>query len=61
MDGYEVARRLRALPETRESRLIALTGYSMPDGQQPFESAGFDRYLRKPTEVDELDRILSSR
>jgi signal transduction histidine kinase/ActR/RegA family two-component response regulator len=60
MDGYEVARRLRALPETRESRLIALTGYSMPESPQTFEGAGFDRYLRKPTDVDELDRILSA-
>jgi signal transduction histidine kinase/CheY-like chemotaxis protein len=60
MDGYEVARRLRAMPETRGARLIALTGYSMPD-RQVFESAGFDRYLRKPADVDELDRILSSR
>jgi len=60
MDGYEVARRLRALPETREARLIALTGYSIPEERQAAEGPCFDRYLRKPTDVDELDRILSS-
>ena len=60
IDGYEVARRLRALPETRASRLVALTGYNIRDEQQPFKDAGFDRYLLKPTEVDELDRILST-
>ena len=30
MDGYEVARRLRQLPQTRASLLIALTGYGQP-------------------------------
>jgi len=60
IDGYEVARRLRALPETSASRLVALTGYNIRDEQQPFKDAGFDRYLLKPTEVDELDRILSA-
>jgi CheY-like chemotaxis protein len=30
MDGYEVARRLRRLPELRETRLIAVSGYGQP-------------------------------
>jgi len=59
MDGYQVARKLREIPQTRDCRLIAVTGYGLGEDQQTFENAGFDHYLPKPTNVDELTRILS--
>ena len=59
MDGYQVARKLREIPQTRDCRLIAVTGYGLGEDQQAFENAGFDHYLPKPTNVDELTRILS--
>jgi signal transduction histidine kinase len=50
MDGYEVARRVRALPGGRQIRLIALTGYGQADDRQRALAAGFDDHLVKPVE-----------
>jgi CheY-like chemotaxis protein len=58
MDGYEVARRLRALAGSR-SFLVALTGYSDPDDRRRAEEAGFDAHVVKPVDPDELTRLLA--
>jgi two-component system CheB/CheR fusion protein len=58
MDGFELARKLREKPETRSSRLIAVTGYGTRADKAIFEEAGFDHYLPKPTNIEELDRVL---
>ena len=58
MDGYEVARRLRALAGPR-SFLVALTGYSDPDDRRRAEEAGFDAHVVKPVDPDELTRLLA--
>jgi CheY-like chemotaxis protein len=58
IDGYEVARRLRALPAPRCS-LVALTGYSDPDDRRRAEEAGFDAHVVKPVDPDELTRLLT--
>jgi CheY-like chemotaxis protein len=60
IDGYELARRLRALPATRESRLIAVTGYGTFADRQAFEAAGFDHYFPKPANLDKLLQALSA-
>jgi CheY-like chemotaxis protein len=58
MDGYEFARRLRALPEGKDVRLIAVTGYGQPaDKERAFE-AGFDFHLVKPINMEELGRVI---
>jgi CheY-like chemotaxis protein len=57
MDGYEVARRLRA--EHDGCRLIALTGYGRDDDRQRSREAGFDHHLVKPVDLEELKRALS--
>jgi signal transduction histidine kinase/CheY-like chemotaxis protein len=59
MDGYELARKLRAIPEARDSRLVAVTGYGTRADKLTFAEAGFDHYFPKPANIDELDRILS--
>ena len=59
MDGYELARKLRAIPETRDSRLVAVTGYGTSADKQAFAEAGFDHYFPKPTNIEELHRVLS--
>ena len=59
MDGYELARKLREIPEGRDSRLVAVTGYGTKADSQAFEEAGFDHYFPKPTNIEELNRILS--
>ena len=48
MDGWEVARRLRANPVTQATPLIALTGHVLQDARQRAKDAGVDEYLTKP-------------
>jgi CheY-like chemotaxis protein len=52
LDGYEVARRLRAANVT--TRLVALTGYGRDDDVQRARDAGFDEHLLKPATLDRL-------
>jgi len=54
IDGYEVARRLRANPETQAMRLIALTGYGLAEDQRRVLEAGFDMHLVKPVDIAQL-------
>lgn len=54
IDGYEVARRLRADPATRGIRLIALTGYGLAEDQRRVLEAGFDEHLVKPVDLERL-------
>lgn len=59
LDGYEVARRLRAqMAGPQRTRLIALTGYGQPDDRRRALEAGFDDHLVKPVDFDDLTRLL---
>ena len=58
MDGYGVARALRADPETRSAFLIALTGYGQEEDRRRALEAGFDAHLTKPADLDALRRLL---
>jgi signal transduction histidine kinase len=53
MDGYEVARRLRA-DLGSDILLIALTGYGLPEDRARSAEAGFDSHLTKPPDLGEL-------
>jgi PAS domain S-box-containing protein len=57
MDGFETARRLRALPEMRGATLVALTGYGRPEDRRRALEAGFDRHLVKPASLESLNRL----
>jgi PAS domain S-box-containing protein len=59
MDGYEVARRLRADPATRDLRIFALTGWGQAQDKERALAAGFDRHLTKPVDPEELDSLLA--
>jgi PAS domain S-box-containing protein len=59
LDGYEVARRLRAV-HGDGVRLFAITGYGQPEDVRRARHAGFDGHLTKPVEVEEVLRILGS-
>ena len=61
MDGYEVARRLRASDCCRGTRLVALTGYGQPDDRDEARRAGFDHHLVKPADWRSIGAILSGR
>jgi len=58
MDGYEVARRLRERPETREALIIAITGYGQQEDRALTKAAGFDHHLVKPVDPEELGALL---
>ena len=60
LDGYEVAKRLRALPETRNTILIALTGYGQTEDREFSKSAGFNYHLLKPLNFEELSTLLTT-
>ena len=55
LDGLEVARRLRALPEPDAVTLIALTGRDDHETRRLAETAGFRHYLVKPIGLDDLE------
>lgn len=52
MDGYEVARALRALPGGDRLKLVALSGYGQADDRRRSREAGFDAHLLKPASLD---------
>ena len=60
IDGYEVARRIRMLPNFNGSRLIALTGYGQEEDRQRARDAGFDDYLVKPVDPSALEKIIAA-
>ncbi|UGQ48227.1 response regulator [Massilia endophytica] len=60
IDGYEVARRMRANPDTHHVRLIALTGYGLAEDQRRVLEAGFDLHLVKPVDIDSLNQAIAS-
>src|SRR5262249_27574641 len=54
MDGYELARRLRADPRTAAARLVAVSGYGRDEDKAACTRAGFDAHLTKPVALDTL-------
>jgi signal transduction histidine kinase/CheY-like chemotaxis protein len=54
MDGYEVARAVRADTELAQTRLVALSGYGQPEDTRRSAEAGFDRHLVKPADPDKV-------
>jgi signal transduction histidine kinase len=59
MDGYEVARRIRANPANRHMQLIALTGWGQDEDRQRSAAAGFNHHLVKPADLNKLRQLLS--
>ncbi len=59
MDGYEVARRLRA-EYGPALHLVALTGYGQEADRRRAHETGFDRHLLKPATVEALERALAT-
>jgi len=59
MDGYELARRLRADPALAQLRLIAVTGYGQARDRAAAEQAGFDEHFVKPVDLAALKASLT--
>jgi len=60
LDGYEIARRLRAEGRLTSTRLVALSGFATPGDRQLALDAGFSAHLAKPVSVEALNALLAS-
>jgi CheY-like chemotaxis protein len=60
MDGYEVARRIRARPDAQHAALIALTGWGQEQDRRRTAEAGFDCHLTKPVDINTVAAALAS-
>jgi CheY-like chemotaxis protein len=58
LNGYEVCRRLRALPWAASLRIVAVTGWGQDDDRAQSREAGFDEHLVKPVDPATLGEVL---
>ncbi len=58
MDGFEVARQIRAIPAMKDAFLVALTGYGSEGDRKRGKEAGFDQHLAKPADMNVLGEWL---
>jgi PAS domain S-box-containing protein len=58
LNGYEVARRIRAQEDGYRALLIAVTGWGQEDDRRRSQAAGFDHHITKPIEFEVLQKIL---
>lgn len=61
MDGYEVARHLRALPANGALRIVAVTGWGQESDRAKSKAAGFDMHLVKPVDAEQLAQAVAGR
>ena len=60
LDGYDVARALRAEPWGKNMLIVAVTGWGQASDKQRAMEAGFDHHLTKPVVIKDLTRVLSN-
>ena len=58
MDGWEVARRLKADPETADIPIIALTAFALRGDEERARGAGCDGYLAKPCRPQTIREVV---
>jgi CheY-like chemotaxis protein len=58
IDGFEVARRLRRMPEGERMLIVAVTAYRGEEHRRQASEAGFDKYLMKPVDIETLRLVL---
>jgi len=59
MCGFEVAKRMRALPQFAQIALVALTGWGQAEDRRRTREAGFDDHLIKPADLAALTALLA--
>jgi PAS domain S-box-containing protein len=59
IDGFEVARRARAVPNRKSTLLVALTGYGRDEDKERTLRAGFDYHLTKPVDIGALQELVA--
>jgi len=60
MDGHELARQIRRLPDAGDILFIALTGYGRDQDRQASSAAGFHHHFVKPVDIDALGQVLAA-
>jgi two-component system CheB/CheR fusion protein len=60
LNGYQVAERLRATPDTQNIVLVATTGYGQDEDRARAAQSGFDHHLVKPIDPDVLAGLLTA-
>jgi signal transduction histidine kinase len=58
LDGYDLLRRLRAVPGGGDVKVFALTAFASPENRSEALAAGFDAHLAKPLDADTLVKLL---
>ena len=62
LDGYQVVRELKKMPELEKTRVVAVTASAMIGDRERIAAAGFDGYIQKPidarTFIASLERLL---
>jgi two-component system, sensor histidine kinase len=60
IDGFDLAKALRTLPETSSARLIAVSGYGQEKDRARSKAAGFDLHLVKPVDPRKLTAAIDA-
>jgi CheY-like chemotaxis protein len=59
MDGYEVARRMRAMAQLTDALIVAQTGWGQEEDRRRSREAGFDHHFVKPVDPAALEDLLA--
>jgi sigma-B regulation protein RsbU (phosphoserine phosphatase) len=60
VDGFQVCRAVRSVPDTKEAKILVVTGYGTDENIRRAEVAGADDWLSKPFRVEELRSKVAS-
>ena len=60
IDGFELMKRLKAEPRTRDIVIVAVTAYAMKGDEQRALAAGFDGYVTKPIDTRALPALIET-
>jgi len=60
LDGYELARRIRATEWGHSTMMVAVTGWGQEEDRRRALEAGFDHHLTKPIAAEKLEALLQS-
>ena len=58
IDGIEVTRQIRNIPEYKDTPIIAVTAYAMSGDREKFIDVGMTHYISKPINVNEFHALI---
>ncbi|MFA5479328.1 MAG: response regulator [Candidatus Muiribacteriota bacterium] len=58
MDGVETSKRIRQKDNGKNSKIVALTAYTLEEEVKKFFEAGMDEYISKPVTIDNVQNVL---